>query len=75
MFITKDAATVARGSSSTGKATLPINAALDVTTPAERRTDSENAVHGQNATARKGTKPTASSPVIRDGKMVVNTTA
>jgi hypothetical protein len=54
---------------------LPIRAALADTAPEARSTDSENAVQGQKATARKGTKPTAPASGTRALKMVVKTKA
>ena len=75
MCIRKVAATVEIGNSSVGNAILPTSAALDVMALDARNMDSENAVHGQKATARKGTNPTPSMPAMRALKMVVKTKA
>ena len=73
MCIRNVAVTVDKGSISLGKATLPIRAALFVIELEDRRTASEKAVHGQNATARYGTKPTVPASGIRALNIVVKT--
>jgi hypothetical protein len=63
------------GSNSLGKATFPIRAAFDVTVPLAFNTDSENAVQGQKATARKGTNPIDPASEILALNIVVKTKA
>ena len=75
MCIKNVAVTVDSGSNSLANDTLPINAAFALTALADRRILSENAVHGQKAIARNGTKPISPASAIRALKMVEKTNA